>query len=422
MQSSDPDNYKANPNFLLGTVSHLGVTAVLSDQPAPIIMRVERVLQKIYAEVQAGRMPALECLEGVGAQLAIVQGKPPTIEELLWAYDAGRPLRRREQTDYAPISTAQRALLDECEAINREIWLSCEGRIERARRALGALDQSRIRVADTGGIADRRALPQGHRIFISYAHEDKRIAQFIERRLHDSGVSTWRDDRSLAGGSVVPAEIVENIRNCSHFCVIISPDSKKSRWVAQESNWAVMFEVEHGSPQIIPILHNERNSPANLADRKAISFDVWSSGISELWAAIGVPECSYWSLSKIEKLLRRGKKLLEAVEWCGQADGWMTVHEETFEELEESEIYLTALGLQRQGYDLVRFARTHEIHSDNTAYAAYSEEFYGFTNSFIGGTVLLADMANLIEELLASIPSEKTVGDQPNLKYQSAST
>lgn len=116
--------------------------------------------------------------------------------------------------------------------------------------------------------------------------------------------------------------------------------------------------------------------------------------------------------SEVGKLLRRGKKLLKAVEWCGQANGWMTVHEETFEELEESEFYLTNVGLQRKGYDLVRFARTSEIHSNNTAYAAYSEEFYGFTNSYIGGTVLLGDMANLIEELLASIPSvENAVGD-----------
>jgi|SRR6266700_1564721 len=46
----------------------------------------------------------------------------------------------------------------------------------------------------------------------------------------------------------------------------------------------------------------------------------------------------------------------------------------------------------------VRFARTSEIRSSHSAYAAYSEEFYGFTNSYIGGTVLLGDMANLIEE------------------------
>ena len=415
MESKDPNDYKANPDFLLATASHLGVTAVLSDQPSPIIRRVERVLQKIYAEVQAGRIEAPECLEGIGAQLAIVQGQPPTIEELLWAYSAGRALRNRGQTDdYSPIDTAQHSLLDECEFINREVWNSCEERIEKARQALSALDQATVRVADLGGIVDRRALPSGPHVFISYAHEDKRIAQFIEHRLLNGGVPTWRDDRSLTGGSVLPAEIVKNIRNCSHFCVIISPDSTKSRWVAQESSWALTFEVEHGSPKIIPILHNEKKPPANIADRFAISFNDWISGISELWTAIGVPERAYWSLSEVGKPLRRGKKLFEAVEWCGQADGWMTVHEDTFEELEESESYLTSLGLQRQGYDLVRFARTSEIHSDNTAYAAYSEGFYGFTNSYIGGTVLLGDMANLIEELLASIPSGKEDGhDDP---------
>lgn len=103
--------------------------------------------------------------------------------------------------------------------------------------------------------------------------------------------------------------------------------------MAQESSWALTFEVENGSPQIIPILHNEKKPPTNLADRRAISFADWSSGISGLWTAIGVPERAYWSLSEVGKLLRRGKKLLEAVEWCGKANGWMTVHEATFEEL-----------------------------------------------------------------------------------------
>ena len=413
MESNDPNEYKASLNFLLTTVSHLGVTAVLSDQPRPTIRRVERLLQRIYLEVQAGRLQAPECLDGIGAQLAIMQGQPPTIEELLWAYYASRSLRNRDDADdHSTIEPEQHLLLAECESINREVWKSCEDRIENARRALNALDQATVRVADSGGIVDRRALPRGHRIFISYAHEDKRIAQFIERRLRNGGVSTWRDDRSLTGGSILPAEIVENIRNCSHFCVIVSPDSNNSRWVEQERSWALTFQVENGSPQIIPILHNETKSPASLADRRWISFDDWSRGISELWAAIGVPERASWSLSEVGRLLRRGKKLLKAVEWCGQANGWMRVNDETFEELEESEFFLSGLGLQRQGFDLVRFARTSTIHADNSACATYSDEFYGYTDSYIGGTVLLADMANLIEELLASIASgEKAVDD-----------
>ena len=422
MQSNNPDNYKENPNFLLAIVSHLGVTAVLSDQPFPIVRRVERVLQRIYVEVQAGRISAPDCVEAIGAQLATVQGKPPTIEELLWAYYTSRPLRNRQDTDdYDPLDTAQRALLDKCEAINGEIWLSCEGRVEKARRALVALDQSTIQIANLGGVVDRRALPTGARVFISYAHEDKRIARFIERRLRTGGVSTWLDDARLAGGAVLPVEIAENIRNCSHFCVIVSPESEKSGWVKRESSLALANEAEHGAPQVIPIFHNETRCPTYLADRRAISIDYEGNSISELWTAIGLPNRACWSLSEIGKLLRRGKKLLEAVEWCGQANGWMTVHENTFEELEESEFYLTSLGLQRKGYDLIRFARTNEIQSDKSAYAAFSDEFYRFTNSYIAGTVLLGDLASLIDELVASIPSEKVNGDQPILKSHSAS-
>jgi hypothetical protein len=421
MQSHNPDKYKENPNFLLAIVSHLGVTAVLSNQPSPIINRVERVLQRIYAEVRDGRLSTVGCLEAIGAQLAIVQEKPPTIEELLWAYDASRPLRNREDTDeFDPLGTTQRSLLDECEAINKLVWCLCEERVERARRALIALDQSTIQISNLGGVVNRRALPTGTRVFISYAHEDKRVAHFIESRFRNGGVCTWRDDPSLTGGSVLSDEIVENIRSCSHFCIIESPESKKSRWVSQEARWAPKFEVENESPRIVPILHKEKEPRASLSDRRAVSFDDWASGMSALWSAIGLSQRGYWSLSEVGKLLRRGKRLLAAVEWCGQADGWLTVHEDTFEDLEDSESYLTALGLKPKRYDLMRFARTHEILADNSAQASYSEEFYGFTNSYIAGTVLLEDLANLIEELVGSI--EKTSEDQPMLKSQSASS
>lgn len=409
MQNKDPNDYKSNPDVLLQLASHLGVTVILSDQPSQIITRVERVLQRIYAEVQSGRIAAPELLEAIGAQLAIVQD-PTTIEELLAAHSVvcSAWRRRRDADDYSPINTLQHELLEECEVIMREMRYSWESRVERARHALNALEKATLRIADVAGIINRRALPKEHRIFISYAHEDKRIAEFIERRLSNGGLSIWRDDEALAGGSFLPAEILENIRNSSHFCVIVSPDAKKSRWVAQELSWALMSEIEHGSPKIIPILHGENKSPANLADdRRAISFDDWSGGISELWAAIGVPECAYWPLSEVGKLLRRGKRLLEAVEWCGQADAWMTIHEETFEELEEGESYLTGVGLKRLGYNLVRFARTCEVQVDNSAHAAYSEEFYKFANSYIAGTVLLDDIGNLIDELLVSIPQEE---------------
>lgn len=402
------DGYRESLTYFLGMVSHLGVTAVLADLPSASVRRTELVLQRIHAEVRTGKMATRECLEGIGAQLAIVQGQPPTIEELLWAYDASRTFRKRaEKGGYASLNEEQRILLQECEAINRETWRLCEERVERAGRDLKLLEQSTIQVADLGGVLDRRAVPSGLRVFISYAHEDKGVAEFIERRLRNGGISTWRDERSMIAGSSLPAEVVGNIQKCSHFCVITSPDSKKSRWVEQESSWALTSELENGSPRIIPILHNEKKPALNLSDRLAINFVDWEKGMSELWAAIGITNRTHWSLSEVGKLLRRGKKLLKAVEWCGTADGWLTVHEDTFEELEESESYLTSLGLPPTGHDLMRFARTRESYSENAAQAVYSEEFYGFTNSYVAGTVLLERFADLVEGLLGRIaPAE----------------
>lgn len=189
----------------------------------------------------------------------------------------------------------------------------------------------------------------------------------------------------------------------------------------QECSWALTNEINNGTPHVIPLLYQLNENPSYLSDRRAISITFDDHAISQIWKAIGVPERANWSLSEVGRLLRMGKRLLAAVEWCGTADGWLTVHENTFEDLEDSEAYLNSLGLLRKGYSLVRFARTSEVQSEHIATAMYSEDFYGFTNSYIAGTVLLSDLTLLIDELLESTARAQT-GDENALKTQSAKT
>lgn len=173
-------------------------------------------------------------MQAIGAQLAIVQGKPPVIEELLWAYDVSRGLRRRpESDDRTVLNATDEALLTECEAILKDTWVLCERRVENARRALGILEQATIHISNAGGVVDRRAVPSGLRIFISYAHEDKLVAEFVSRRLLNGGVETWLDDTRLAAGAALPLEISEQIRRCSHFVVLLTPASVRSKWVSK---------------------------------------------------------------------------------------------------------------------------------------------------------------------------------------------
>lgn len=422
MSGTSLQNYDRSLNHFLATVSHLGVTAILSDQSPSIVQRAESVLQRIYAEVRGGRLADSKCMQAIGAQLAIVQGKPPVIEELLWAYDVSRGLRRRpESDDRTVLNATDQALLTECEAILKDTWVLCERRVENARRALGILEQATIHISNAGGVVDRRAVPSGLRIFISYAHEDKLVAEFVNRRLLNGGVETWLDDTRLAAGAALPLEISEQIRRCSHFVVLLTPASVRSKWVEQECSWALTNEINNGTPHVIPLLYQLNENPSYLSDRRAISITFDDHAISQIWKAIGVPERANWSLSEVGKLLRMGKRLLAAVEWCGTADGWRTVHENTFEDLEDSEAYLNSLGLLRKGYSLVRFARTSEVQSEHIATAMYSEDFYGFTNSYIAGTVLLSDLTLLIDELLESTARAQT-GDENALKTQSAKT
>jgi hypothetical protein len=285
----------------------------------------------------------------------------------------------------------------------KELQGTCHARVERARRGIAALAAATDRIADAGTIVDRRALPHDIVVFVSYAHEDKRLAQLIERRLASGSVKTWIDERSLTGGASVPSEVAERIQEASHFVVIVSPQSERSRWVERESSLALASEIDHGRPRIIPILHGVVRASAVFADKLAIPFSDPTSGFRSLWAALGVPERARWSLSEVGRLLRRSKKLLDAVEWCGQADGFLTVDPEVFEELEGAEKFLADVGTPERYFDFVRFARTSVTYSDGMAEASFCDELYSFAGCYFAGSVLLEDLSLLIEEILASV-------------------
>src|SRR5215212_8084345 len=78
------------------------------------------------------------------------------------------------------------------------------------------------------------------RIFISYSRADGReFAKAVERRLAQSGITAWRDLKSMEGGDIRP-QVLQAIEKVQHFVLILSRRALTSDWIKREWSHARM--------------------------------------------------------------------------------------------------------------------------------------------------------------------------------------
>ena len=98
------------------------------------------------------------------------------------------------------------------------------------------------------------------KIFLSYAQEDRGIAQKLYLDLKDLGFEPWLDEKYLLGGQNWKAEIKKAIEESSFFLALFSTNSKDKRgYVQKELKIAVEIQDEFPDSQIfiIPVRLDE---------------------------------------------------------------------------------------------------------------------------------------------------------------------
>src|ERR1041385_4623698 len=90
-----------------------------------------------------------------------------------------------------------------------------------------------------------------YHVFISHSSLDAWVAKAMAEKVEALGAECWFDEKDLAGGDVIAAEIIRGINACHEAIILISPNSVKSQWVP--------FEIGGARAQrkrITPILNN----------------------------------------------------------------------------------------------------------------------------------------------------------------------
>lgn len=114
--------------------------------------------------------------------------------------------------------------------------------------------------------------------FISYASEDRDLAEDIDKSLSDKGFKVWRDRRQLTLGDSLMDKINEGLAASRFGIVIISRAFLRKNWPKAELNALQARAIEEGQKVILPIRrdldHKEMSKHFPLlGDKFTISFD-----------------------------------------------------------------------------------------------------------------------------------------------------
>jgi TIR domain len=92
------------------------------------------------------------------------------------------------------------------------------------------------------------------RVFLSHSTEDREfVEQEIIRLLEGCGVETWYSNDSIQPMDQWERSILQGLKSCDVFLMVMSPRSAQSPWVKREVDW-VFFK---GGKRIIPVLMEE---------------------------------------------------------------------------------------------------------------------------------------------------------------------
>jgi hypothetical protein len=104
-------------------------------------------------------------------------------------------------------------------------------------------------------------------IFISYAHEDQEFVFKVATDLETRGARVWIDRGDIQGGEQWRESIETGIRDCQAFLLVVSPDSMKSSYVAQE-----IAKAETLDKPIFPLLYRNVKFPPELERLNTYQF------------------------------------------------------------------------------------------------------------------------------------------------------
>ena len=125
-------------------------------------------------------------------------------------------------------------------------------------------------------------------VFISYSHKDAGFVDKLAIRLIENNIKVWKDAMKIIAGDSFVSKIIAGIEGASYFCIVLSQNALKSKWVKEEINQALIQESKQRGIVILPILIDDCDVPPPLSDRIFVDFrEDFHSGLKQILAVVG---------------------------------------------------------------------------------------------------------------------------------------
>jgi hypothetical protein len=136
---------------------------------------------------------------------------------------------------------------------------------------------------------NKRTHEQRPRVFLSYAKDDSAVVRQVAAALQKTGKDVWLDTWELARGDSIKDRVNLAVHTSDLFLVILSKASVASHWVQSELSAALASEMNDRAISIIPVLVEDCDIPASLADRSYVDLrgDV-ATGVQQLATQLAV--------------------------------------------------------------------------------------------------------------------------------------
>lgn len=92
------------------------------------------------------------------------------------------------------------------------------------------------------------------KVFLSYAFENTELAKKVAEALQANGIDTWWAQWCISSGDSLRQKIDEGLGDCTHFVVLLTPESIHKPWVNQEMDAGLMRKLTQKA-KFIPLRH-----------------------------------------------------------------------------------------------------------------------------------------------------------------------
>jgi hypothetical protein len=139
-------------------------------------------------------------------------------------------------------------------------------------------DDSAAFIADSTTFFEKAAKKAPLSAFISYSHEDRKIAHRLAAMLTEKGVLAWVDEGQLRVGDSLMVRISEAISEIDFVVALVSKHSVASRWCQQELSWAMSGQLGGPSVRVLPLRLEEVEMPTSIRDKVWLQVDTRNLG------------------------------------------------------------------------------------------------------------------------------------------------